>query len=133
MPTDEQEPIELPAELIDALRDESVPTITTKVDREIRRLSAAHFAQRAEPRRSKTPLWFAAAASVAVAVLMLPDLRDTGAPPQTVATLSDFDNSGSIDIADVLALARDNGNVSQEQLDRFAEQLVSLRNTGDAS
>ncbi len=69
--------------------------------------------------------WAAAAASAVLAVGLttsyLPD-RDRG------PIYADIDGSGQIDIADVLALARE--GVPQAELDAFARRVVALDRDG---
>ena len=112
----------LPEGLIDELkrRDVAPDAITSRVDRS---LAAAARAQFGEPRAvwHRPGAWAAAAASAVLAVGLatsyLPD-RDRG------PIYADVDGSGQIDIADVLALARE--GVAQAELDAFARRLVAL-------
>ena len=62
--------------------------------------------------------WAAIAASFIAAIFIVSDLRSPN------PLYADHDSSGQIDIADVLAVARE--GYDQEQLDAFAMQIVSL-------
>lgn len=116
----------LPQALIDELkrRDRAPDAITSRVDRT---LAAAARAQFGEPRAvwHRPGAWAAAAASAVLAVGLatsyLPD-RDRG------SVYADIDGSGRIDIADVLALARE--GVAQAELDAFARRVVALDRDG---
>ena len=123
---------QLPESLIGELRraDKPEPLISARVDRTIAELAREYFSSRPGRRRLRTPVWYAAAASVvlALSVLQIQFRPDTGSTVHYV----DVDRSGQIDIADVLALARrDADSVTQAELDAFAMQLVSLSNEGD--
>ena len=129
---------ELPAEFVDALKARELPSevITSRVDREIGQIAAAHFAGRPAQRPIRRPrrqhAWLAIAASLVVAVgvgLVLPG-RDPA--PTRDDLYTDIDGSGQVDIADVLALARDGQGISPDDLDAFAASIVSL-DEGDAS
>ena len=125
---------DLPAELVAQLRaaDESPALIAAKVDRSIARLASEHFELRSVTVQKRSPVWFAIAASVLLAVLILPVARqvDDG----VLVLYQDVDRSGQIDIADVLALARDGRrSISAAELDEFAMQVVSLHEEVDAS
>ena len=124
----------LPDELIAELKkaDKPGPLITAKVDRSIANLAREQFASRPERRRRVAPAWYAVAATVVLAVLVLPLTNRLGTDDD--ALYADVDNSGQIDIADVLTLARrSDGKVSQAELDAFAMRVVALADTGDAS
>ena len=115
----------LPEALIDELkrRDEAPDAITSRVDRTLAAAARAHFG---EPRRAawhRPGAWAAAGAVLAVglATSYLPD-RDGG------PVYADVDGSGRIDIADVLALARE--GVAQAELDAFARRVVALDRDG---
>ena len=116
----------LPEALIDELkrRDVAPDAITSRVDRS---LAAAARAQFGEPRAvwHRPGAWAAAAASAVLAVGLatsyLPE-RDRG------PIYADVDGSGQIDIADVLALARE--GVAQAELDAFARRVVALDGGG---
>ena len=117
----------LPEALIDELkrRDGTPDAITSRVDRILAAAARAHFG---EPRRAvwhRPDAWAAAAASAVLAVGLatsyLPD-RDGG------RVYADIDGSGRIDIADVLALARE--GVAQAELDAFARRVVALDRDG---
>ncbi len=112
---------ELPDELIEALKEESAPLITSRVDRELEALARRAFKSRkAEKpvRKHRVTRWAAIAASVIAAVVVIGDMR------KPRALYADHDNSGQIDIADVLAVARE--GYDEAQLDAFAMQIVSL-------
>jgi hypothetical protein len=130
MSSDDQ-PTELPADLVKALKSqhESARLITARVDRAITQMAAEQFA--AEPRRTGGPVWFALAASLLVAVFAIQTYDD--AVRFTGEVLVDVDGSGQIDIADVLALARNSDDLSQREIDALAMQMVSLDRSGDSS
>ena len=120
-PVDNDDLPELPDALVDALKEEPTPLITSRVDRHIEAQVRRAFKSRkaANPiRKHRITRWGAIAASVVAAVIVIGDMR------QPRALYADHDNSGQIDIADVLALARE--GYDQEQLDAFALQVVSL-------
>jgi hypothetical protein len=126
---------ELPAALIDELkaRDRGVTVLTARADREIEAMAAAQFSTLRGKRRIPRPTWAALAASVLIAVLVLgPDSIEMDGEQ---AILTDLDGSGRIDIADVLHLARQSGSaqVSEQEIDAMAMQIVSLASWGDAS
>ena len=120
---------DLPRSLIDALKstERPLPLITARVDREVSAMARAQFAGR-RPRKLR-PAWWAAAASLVVAVLVL-QLQDPGAPVDG-PVYADIDQSGRIDIADVLALAR-TSDADPQKLDAFAMRIVSLNAGSDA-
>jgi hypothetical protein len=126
---------ELPAALIDELktRDRGVTVLTARTDREIEAMAAAQFSTRPGKRRIPRPAWAALAASVLIAVLVLgPDSIENDGEQ---AVLADLDGSGRIDIADVLYLARQSGSeqVSEQDIDAMAMQIVSLASWEDTS
>ncbi|MDH5454711.1 MAG: hypothetical protein OEY37_01490 [Gammaproteobacteria bacterium] len=124
----------LPDELVAELEKADKPgaLITARVDRSIANLAREQFAARPERRRRVARAWYAVAATVVLAVLVLPFSNRLGTDDD--ALYADVDNSGQIDIADVLTLARrSNGKVSQAELDAFAMRVVALANSGDAS
>ena len=121
---------ELPQALIDELRrrDSGVPLLTARVDRAVAERATAHFAGR-KSRYRIGPVPLAAAASLLVAAIVLsPFVFRHDAAPE----LTDVDGSGSVDIADVFAIAR-NGSASPAELDAWARQVVSLANWEDAT
>jgi len=135
MTRDEQEYDDLPQDLIDQLKsaDQPVSMITSRVDREISQLAEAHFSRRRQTVWSRHPAW-AAVAATALLALLLVQLRG----PQVdehVPIYADLDNSGRIDIADVLYLARTRGAEQQQraEIDAFAMRVVSLAPTGETS
>ncbi len=110
---------ELPDELVEALKEDTTPLITSRVDREIETRARRAFRSRKTKVRKHLPArWAAIAASFVAAVLIVGDLRN----PRTL--YADHDSSGQIDIADVLAVARE--GYTQEQLDAFAMRIVAL-------
>ena len=123
----------LPDELVAELKKADKPgaLITAKVDRSVLNLAREQFASRPEKRRRVAPAWYAVAATVLLAVLVLPMASRFGTVDDGL--YADVDNSGQIDIADVLTLARRDGEVTQAELDAFAQQIVSLADTGDTS
>ena len=124
----------LPDELVAELRKADKPgsLITAKVDRSIANLAREQFESRPEKRRRMAPAWYAVAATVLLAVLVLPVTNRLVMDDDGLYT--DVDNSGQIDIADVLTLARrSDGEITQEELDAFAMQIVSLAEAGETS
>lgn len=124
----------LPDELVAELRKTDRPgsLITAKVDRWIAHLAREQFESRPEKRRRVAPAWYAVAATVLLAVIVLPLNSRFGTVDDGL--YADVDNSGQIDIADVLTLARrSDGEVTQAELDAFAMKVVALADTGDTS
>ena len=123
----------LPDELVAELKKADKPgaLITAKVDRSVLNLAREQFESRPEKRRRVAPAWYAVAATVLLAVLVLPMASRFGTVDDGL--YADVDNSGQIDIADVLTLARRDGEVTQAELDAFAMRVVSLADTGDTS
>lgn len=122
-PIDNDELPELPDELVEALREENLTLITSRVDREIAARTRRAFKSRkaAKPvRKHRITRWAAIAASVVAAVVVIGDMRS----PRTL--YADHDRSGRIDIADVFAVARESDAYSQDDLDAFAMRIVSL-------
>jgi anti-sigma-K factor RskA len=123
---------DLPRELLDELKssDEPVPMITSRVDREIMQQARLQFASRKRRSRASYPAWAAVAAVILVAVFVTrmdsPPLQDQP------GVYADHDNSGRIDIADVLHLAR-TGGADQANIDAFAMQVVALSTRGETS
>lgn len=134
MTHEEDNPAELPESLLAKLKQADAPpaVLTVKVDRVIGDLANDQFSSRPRKGIARSPKWFAAAAAMLLAVFLV---QTTERPEPAVAELyRDVDQSGQIDIADVLALARrDSGEVSRAELDAFAMQLVSLADSGDKS
>jgi hypothetical protein len=126
---------DLPQSLIEEIKaaDRRMPLITARVDRDISRRAQAHFSKHRQPAWKSRPAWAAIAAMVLVAVLVTP-FQDAS-PPDQSTVYADIDQSGRIDIADVLALARErqSGQGKQAELDAFAMRIVSLKSTGDRS
>lgn len=123
---------ELPRSLVEKLKaaDRGTPVITARVDREIAALAERHFAGRRRARGWRTALT-AVAASVLVAVLVLQ--WPLPAPEGDASLYADVDGSGRIDIADVLARAREQGPDARSRaaLDAFAYRIVALDPSGD--
>lgn len=126
---------DLPQSLIDELKahENSVPLITARADRQVASTARQHFSLRRNPVWKSRPAWAAVAATILVAVLVT-QLGDPVVSQQD-GLYADIDNSGQIDIADVLALARsrDAEQITQAELDTFAMRIVSLSSGGDAS
>lgn len=122
---------DLPADLIEALRDENskLRVMSRRADQLIAKQADLHF--ETGSRRSLQPAWFAVAASVLISVLLLQTYLKPDSPGAVI--LSDVDHSGQLDIGDILALARDSKNFSQEDIDSMALQLVALDRSGDPS
>lgn len=135
MSTGKEQFDDLPQPVIEGLKsaDRPVPVITARVDREISEMAQRHFSTRRQPARVPRPAWAAIAATVLIAVLVLQLPIPSGRDQEPV--YADIDQSGRIDIADVLALARaqDPGERSQARLDAFASRIVSLDPAGDRS
>ena len=113
----------LPEALIDELsrRDQAPHMITSRADRNVAAAAHAHFGA-AGARRPRHPgAWVAAAACAVLAVGLTTNLL-TGRDNAPV--YPDIDGSGRIDIADVLALARQ--GAPQAQIDAFAFHVVAL-------
>lgn len=124
----------LPDELVAKLKKADKPgaLITAKADRSIANFAREQFESRPEKRRRVAPAWYAVAATVLLAVLVLPLTNRLGTSDDGL--YADVDNSGQVDIADVLTLSRrSNGEVTQAELDAFAMKVVSLADTGDTS
>ncbi len=122
-PINSDELPELPDELVEALREEDLTLITSRVDRKIAARARRTFKSRkaARPvRKHRITRWAAIAASVVAAVIVIGDMRS----PRTL--YADHDRSGQIDIADVFTVARDDDAYSQDDLDAFAMRIVSL-------
>ena len=132
MTREEQTPEPLPELLVTHLKQADVapPLITAKTDRAMIELAREQFSTRAPGRRKSAPVWFAVAATVLMAIYLVPGREES--PPGTMRLYADVDASGQIDIADVLALARGN-EVSQDELGAFAMRIVSLGDSKDAS
>ena len=117
----------LPEALIDELkrRDRAADVITSRVDRSVAAAARAHFGESPARRVQNPGAWIAAAACAVLAVgLSTTRLSERGAAPE----YADVDGSGRIDIADVLALARE--GVPQAELDAFALRVVTLEGGG---
>lgn len=113
-------------------QDRGAPLITARVDRALAEKAAAQFSARRSVARRPRPVWYAAAAAVAViALLFLEPQRPT--LNERSAAYADIDGSGQVDIADVLSLARRDNPLSQAELDAFASQVVALSSAGESS
>ena len=119
----------LPEALIDEMKrlDRAPGVITARVDRNLASMAHAQFAQRRIPRWQPQGAWPAAAAACVLVVVLftanhLWEQDDT-------SIYADIDGSGQINIADVLALAREDGP-DQADLDAFAFRLVALDTDG---
>ena len=135
MTREEKEHEDLPQGLIDQLKsaDQPVSMITSRVDREISRLAESQFSSRRRPFWNRRPALVAIAATVLVTLFFV-QLRGPQVDEQ-VPIYADLDNSGRIDIADVLHLARSRGSEqeSQADIDAFAMRIVSLASLGETS
>ena len=125
----------LPQALVDELKaaDRPVTMITARVDREILQMASAQFRQRRPAIWKSRPAWTAIAATVLLALFIVDFRSPVVETPQAI--YADTDQSGRIDIADVLAVARSgqSDGLSQAEIDAFAMQIVSLNPVGDAS
>ncbi len=133
---------ELPTRLVERLRKAvDVSSIgTAEVDQELEVLAARHFRQRSLHGVARYGPYAALAASVALISLLVPlrffdqwvgqetmDIAKQVASRSVPVLYADVDGSGQIDIADVLALARNNqGRFEQTDLDAFAFRVVSV-------
>jgi|TARA_Y100000310_G_scaffold245344_1_gene250317 hypothetical protein len=120
---------ELSEPIIAALKsaDQPLSVVTARVDRNIRALAVAQFSSRSHASRQTMWQWSAVAASILVGILIYstygPDYIDPG------DIYTDIDQSGQIDIADVMALARSR-RASQAEIDAFAMRVVALESNG---
>lgn len=113
-----------------AAQDRAVSILTPAVDEAVAREARAHFAlRRPRPSARIARRWAipaAAAATVLVALFVLPPPGDLGPP----ALADDVDGSGRVDILDAFALARtraaDPGRVEQSELDALTARIVAL-------
>ena len=126
MTGDEDKHQELPQGLIDELRsaDDPVPLITARVDREILRRAESQFSGRKPDTWRRYPTGAAVAATVLVVLFVV--RPDTAPAPDTRDMYADHDDSGRVDIADVLYVARSTGRIEQADIDDFAMRVVSL-------
>ena len=134
MTHDENNHEDLPQALIDELKsgDRPVSLITSRVDREIMAQAEQQFAGRRRHVLASYPTWAAVAAAVLVAVFFI--RLDAPSYQEPAGAYADLDESGSVDIADVLYLARsnDSGRITQAEIDAFAMSIVSLTPGGEA-
>ncbi len=127
--TDHDDIDDLPAELVAALKSRELPAdvITRRVDRELAATAAEHFSTRKPAPRRRA--WAAVAAVAMVGIVL--SISNYDPAPTRSDLFTDVDGSGQVDIADVLALARDGHELTQDDLDAFAASIVSLN--GDDS
>lgn len=120
---------QLPRALIDELKriDRAPDVITSRVDRALANTARAHFAGRNIPLWQRSRDWGVAAACVLAVTLFA---TNQFSPQDDTSIYADIDGSGQIDIADVLALAREGQGVDQADLDAFAFRLVALDGNG---
>ena len=126
MPDRDETPTELPDDLVDVLKraDRAPAVVTRAVDLALGDASQAHFASRGERRAwLHRGRWVALAASMALATVLAVRWGDLGGAD--AGLYADVDDSGRIDIADVLVLARA-GTASRGELDAFAMRVVAL-------
>ena len=128
-PTTEQPEI-LPAAMISRLRalDRAEPIVDPRTDRAVLEAARAYFDGRPAAARARRSRWAvplgAAAAVLLAAVLMRPLVF------QPLA--DDVDRSGSVDVLDVLALARmraaagDASGVTEARIEELAYRIVAL-------
>ncbi len=127
MPDRDQSPEDLPQAVVDALKraDRAPAVITRSVDRAVVNAARTHFGAPSERRAwRQRGGWAALAASVAL-ITVLAVRWDALVARDDRTPYADVDNSGRVDIADVLALARA-GTASPAELDAFARRVVSL-------
>ena len=125
MPDRDETLTELPDDLVDVLKraDRAPAVVTRAVDLALGDASRAHFASRGEHAWLHRGRWAALAASVALATVLAVRWGDLGGGD--AGLYADVDDSGRIDIADVLVLARA-GTASRGELDAFAMRVVAL-------
>ena len=127
MPDRDQSPEDLPQAVVDALKraDRAPAVITRSVDRAVVNAARTHFGAPSERRAwRRRGGWAAAAASVAL-ITVFAVRWDALVARDDRPTYADVDNSGRVDIADVLALAWA-GAASPTELDAFARRVVAL-------
>jgi hypothetical protein len=129
-PTTEQ-PETLPAAMISRWRalDRAQPIVDPRTDRAVLEAARAYFAGRPAAARTRRSRWAvplgAAAAVLLAAVLMRPLVFQ---PPSA----DDVDRSGSVDVLDVLALARmraaagDASGIPEARIVELAYRIVAL-------
>ena len=129
----------LPGTIIDRLRreEQSIAIISPKIDEIVLAAAASQFADRKQAKSSglSRPARAAVAASVVLTIFVMSNFYF--APSPAPSSVADVDNSGRVDIVDVLALARSRERnpaaVSQAQINALMMQIVSLTENGDAS
>jgi len=125
---------QLPNTLIDQLKsaDQSDSLITSRVDRQILQLAETQFSSR-QAVWQRRPVWAAIAATVLIALFVVQLREPTIVEGHSI--YADVDQSGQIDIADVLAVARtrDRGEKTQAELDAFAMRIVSLAESEEST
>ena len=121
----------LPPAIASRLRalDRGQPIVDPRTDRAVLEAASTYFAARPTTARARRPRWAlplgAAAAVLLAAVLMRPLVFD--AP-----SAEDVDGSGSVDVLDVLALARmraaggDASGITDARIEDLAYRIVSL-------
>ena len=129
-PTTEQ-PETLPAAIASRLRalDRGQPIVDPRTDRAVLEAARAYFDGRPAAARARRSRWAiplgAAAAVLLAAVLMRPLVFQ---PPSA----DDVDGSGSVDVLDVLALARmraaagDASDITEARIEELAYRIVAL-------
>ena len=129
-PTTEQ-PETLPPAIVSRLRalDRAQPIVDPRTDRAVLEAARTYFAGRPAAARARRSRWAvplgAAAAVLLAAVLMRPLVFG---PPSA----DDVDGSGSVDVLDVLALARmraasgDASGITEARIEELAYQIVAL-------
>ena len=127
-----QQPETLPPAIVSRLRrlDRAQPIVDPRTDRIVLEAARSYFEARPISSRTRRARWSlplsAAAAVLVVAVLMRPLILDN--PPMA----DDVDGSGSVDVLDVLALARqraergDASGVTTARIEDLAYRIVAL-------
>ena len=126
---------QLPDALVERLRarDRGIPMLTPAVDRALAEAARSQFAARRKPSRDRR-LRYPAAAAAALALAALLIVRPFGESVVETRLADDIDGSGSVDILDAFALARerqaDPAAISQRRVDELADRIVSLGAVG---
>ena len=127
MESKDQQYERIPEAIVERLRrsDRGVSIMAPGVDAAILDQAAKHFSKRPERRSARWAVPAALAASLLLAVLLV---RPMMGPAPVVE--GDIDQSGQIDVLDVLALARrragGEGSITQARIDALASRIVSL-------
>jgi hypothetical protein len=131
MDPDTEQSATLPPAIASRLRalDRAQPIVDPRTDRAVLEAASKYFAARRATARAVRSRWAlplgAAAAVLLAAVLMRPLILD--AP-----SVDDVDGSGSVDVLDVLALARmraaggDASGITDARIDELAYRIVAL-------